>query len=403
MVSVAQDPCRSSDLTAEEAAARARSLIPQLRIRATDAESLRRVPDENMRLVRDAQLLRVVQSAAAGGHGLGFRSHLEVVSAIAEGCTATGWVVGVGQVHSWMVCHMAPEARDEVYAIDPDALVSAVIAPRGQAVEQADGSWVLNGVWPFASGCQHSQWLLLGAELSDRKGEPVGDGDMLVPTFAVEIRDDWHVAGLQGTGSNTVVAKNLVVPAHRKLQLDAWLDRRSQTYDAPEAPAHLKGQSGPILALGISGSALGAARSALAEFRRVAKGKKIAYMPHLSDQWVVNQVALGVAAGKIHAAELLLFSVADAIDEYARRDETMPLELRGRIRVDCSLATRLLLEAVESLYMNGGASGLSAKSPLQRAARDIRAMNMHGLMLLETSAETYGRILFGLKPQTPIY
>lgn len=230
-----------------------------------------------------------------------------------------------------------------------------------------------------------------------------GDGDILVRTSDVEIKDDWFVAGLQGTGSNSVAVKDLTVPAHRKLQLDAWMERRSEAFDSPDAPAMLKGQPGPILALALCGAALGAGRAAMAEFRRVAIGKSVAYTPHTSDQWVVNQVALGIAAGKIHAAERLLYAVADAIDDYAARDETMPLELRGRCRVDCSLATRFLMEAVDSLFLNGGASGLSTKSPLQRAARDLRAMNMHGLTLLETSAETYGRILLGHEPQTPVY
>ncbi|MBB6123085.1 acyl-CoA dehydrogenase family protein [Sphingobium subterraneum] len=403
MVTLTESRPREAGVDAAVVAQRARGLIDQLRVHAAKAEDLRRVPDENMQLVRDAQLLRVVQAESLGGFGLGYRSHLDVVSAIAEGCTATGWVVGVGHVHSWMVCHMDERARQEVYGENPDALVAAVIAPRGKAVEQSDGSWLLNGVWPFASGCQHAQWLMLGAELTNKDGVAAGDGDILVRTSDVEIKDDWFVAGLQGTGSNSVAVKDLRVPAHRKLQLDAWLDRRSAAYDSPEAPAMLKGQSGPVLAIGICGAALGAARAALAEFRRTAVGKKVVYTPHISDEWVVNQVALGLAAGRIHAAELMLYSVADEIDAYADRDEDMPIELRGRIRVDCSLAVRFLLEAVDSLFMNGGASGLSTRSPIQRAARDIRAMNMHGLMLLETSAETYGRILLGHAPLTPIY
>jgi alkylation response protein AidB-like acyl-CoA dehydrogenase len=30
-----------------------------------------------------------------------------------------------------------------------------VIAPRGEA-KPVDGGYVLNGFWPFASGCQHA-------------------------------------------------------------------------------------------------------------------------------------------------------------------------------------------------------------------------------------------------------
>ena len=80
----------------------------------------------------------------------------------------------------------------------------------------------------------------------------------------------------------------------------------------------------------------------------------------------------------------------------------MALEMRARIRMDCAFAVRLLMDAVDKLMLIGGASGLSLKSTIQRAARDLRATNMHGLLLLETNAEIYGRVLFGKDPATPL-
>ena len=83
--------------------------------------------------------------------------------------------------------------------------------------------------------------------------------------------------------------------------------------------------------------------------------------------------------------------------------EKMPEEIRGRIRMDCSYAVRLLMEAVDKLYIMSGAAGLSLKGSLQRAARDLHAINMHALLLFETSAEVYGRILLGKGSNTGIY
>lgn len=80
----------------------------------------------------------------------------------------------------------------------------------------------------------------------------------------------------------------------------------------------------------------------------------------------------------------------------------MPLEMRARSRMECAFAMRLLMEAVDKLMLIGGASGLSLKSGIQRAARDLRATNMHGLLLFETNAEIYGRVLFGKDPATPL-
>jgi 3-hydroxy-9,10-secoandrosta-1,3,5(10)-triene-9,17-dione monooxygenase len=197
--------------------------------------------------------------------------------------------------------------------------------------------------------------------------------------------------------------KDLAVPAHRAVRFDALLERDVPTYADPTSPALTKAQAVPLLSLALCGPALGTARAALAEFLRILPGKKLMYTSHIAHEWIPNQVTLGRAAAQIHAAELILYRIADDIDDYAARGEAMPESLRGRLRIDCSLGVRMCLDAVDDLFMNAGASALSTSNPLQRAARDLRAMNMHGLLLLETSAEIYGRILLGLGSNSPVY
>jgi 3-hydroxy-9,10-secoandrosta-1,3,5(10)-triene-9,17-dione monooxygenase len=128
----------------------------------------------------------------------------------------------------------------------------------------------------------------------------------------------------------------------------------------------------------------------------------VQYTGYTSHEWIPLQTALGEAGAMINTAELLLYKVADDIDEYASRGERMPLNMRARIRMDCAYLVRLCRDAVEKLYTIGGAAGLSLKSPIQRAARNLQATNMHGLLLLDPAAELYGRTLLGMDPGTPI-
>lgn len=388
---------RASELTS-----RARALVGDLKARAAEAEQLRRVPKESIDLVRRAGLVRVIQSRKNGGHGLPMRAHVDVVSTIAEGCGSTAWVLGVAHAHSWMLSHFPAAAQQEVYGKDPDSIVAAVIAPRGKAVRQADGSYILNGHWPFASGSEHAAWLLLGAQVHDTSGALIEEADLLVPPSDLQFLDDWFVAGLQGTGSCSVAAKDLRVPAHRALPLGPFLESEAASFKAGDDDWPIRSQAVPVLALCITTSALGMARGALAEFRRVVPGKRLAYTNYVADEWVPTQVHLGHAAAMIHAAETVLYRIADDIDEHARLDRRMPLELRARIRVDCSHVVRLLMEAVDQLYTYGGAAGLSLKGSIQRAARDLHAVNMHGLLLFDTSAEVYGRVLLGKGSNTNI-
>jgi 3-hydroxy-9,10-secoandrosta-1,3,5(10)-triene-9,17-dione monooxygenase len=330
------------------------------------------------------------------------RAHVDVISSVAYGCGATAWVLGVWQAHSWMFGHANAQFQRDVFSDGGDHPVSAVIGPRGKAVKKADGSFVLSGFWPFASGNAATEWLLLGAEIFDEKGDKLDDGDLLVPRKDLDIVDDWHVAGLQGTGSNSVKCKDIAVPAHRFLSLSALLDSQTTPYSDPEAPAVFKSQAGPVLGLCIASGATGIARCALDEFLKVVPGKRVMYTAHVSHEWQPLQRILGEAASKIHAAELILYRIADDIDHYARAGEKMPMAVRGRIRMDICLAPRLCRDAVQELMTIGGAAGLSLKSPIQRAFRNLQATCMHGFLLYDAGAEIYGKILLGQDPCTPV-
>ena len=395
-----QTPIRR--ITESDAKKLAESLVADLKKGAYAAEHQRRVPAENIQLLASSGLLQILQPAHCGGHQLSMRAHVDVISTIARGCNATAWVLGVYHAHSWLIGHFAHQAQLDVYGAGGNEAVAAVIGPRGKATRKADGGYRLSGFWPFASGNAAANWLLLGCEVFDEAGTKLDDGDLLVPVSDVELLDDWHVAGLQGTGSSSVKCSDIAVPAHRFLSLSALLENQTAPYADPEAPALYKAQAGPVLGLCIASSAAGVARCALDEFLQVVPGKKVMYTEHISHEWTPLQVALGEAASMIHAAELILYRIADDIDEYARRGEKMPMALRGRIRMDIALAPRMCRDAVEKLYTIGGAAGLSLKSPIQRSARNLQAINMHGFLLYDSAAEIYGRILLGLDPGTGV-
>jgi len=385
----------------EEVLARATSLVPELRARAVEAEKLRRLPDANVAALRQAGLLKVLQPRRYGGLQMSLRTHIDTVAEIARGCGSTGWCMGVVHAHSWLIGSFPQQAQEECYGANPDAFVSAVIAPRGKA-RPAEGGYVLEGFWPFASGCEHSQWLLLGAQILDGKGAVVDAGDLLVPTKDITIKDDWNVVGLRATGSCSVVAKDVFVPRHRMLSLPGITAGK-----APDAAAHegslYKGAAVPVLALAITPSALGMAEAAFEAFKQRLPGREIAYTEReiQIDSPTTHRQAAD-AATRIHVARLLLYRCAADIEAAAERGEMMEFTARARVRMDCAHAVRQCLEAVEILFLACGGSGIGESNPVQRAWRDLHAVNMHGLLALETNQEMYGRILLGLEPNTPL-
>jgi len=396
-----QQAVSSDTITREELVARATQLAPLLRERAHEAEGLRRVPTSNVQALKEAGLFKTIQARRHGGYQMDLHTHLDVVSEIARGCGSTGWCLGVMQAHSWLVALFPEQAQEETYGVHPDTLIAAVLTPRGTA-KKVDGGVRLSGFWPFGSGCHHADWLILGATVQDHEGQIEDEGEFLIPVDDVEIQDDWHVAGLSGTGSCSLVGQNVFVPAHRMLSL-----RRAIAGD--DAGAHIhdgtlyRSAIVPVLALALTGPALGIAKAALDDFAARLPGRMVAFTDQEKQlEMPTTHLQVAEAAMKIEAAHLLLHRSADEIHGAAEREAPMELPARAKVRMACAYAVRQCLEAVEMLYLACGGSGVMEANPIQRASRDLHAMNLHGLLNLQTNQEMYGRIVLGLPQNTPL-
>ena len=98
----------------------------------------------------------------------------------------------------------------------------------------------------------------------------------------------------------------------------------------------------------------------------------------------------------------MLHRAVDDIEAAAAAGAIMAPVERARIRMDCAHAVRQCLEAVDTLFLAGGGSGLAEANPIQRAWRDLHAINMHGALALEVNQEMFGRMLLGLPPNTTL-
>ena len=385
---------------AVSAIAAARTLAPTLRDRAAETDALRRLPEENVADMRAAGLFRVIQPARCGGWQMDFHAHLDVVEEISAGCGASGWCLGVLQIHSWVAGLLSQQAQDDIYGADQDTLIVAVLNARGEAVRGGNG-YRVSGFWPFGSGSEHSQWAILGARVLDEDGEVADEGCFLIPTSEIEIKDDWRVVGLRGTGSCSLVVKNVDVPAHRFI---SFIDGRAgktpgghlhdgTLYKAPLA----------VLAIALCGPAVGIAEGAINDFIGYVPGRTNPQLRGAAqiDSPLTHQT-VAEAKAQVDAARMLLHRAADDIHEAAENGGEMPVEIRARIRMDSAYAVRLCMKAGEAIFLASGGSGLAASNPVQRAWRDLHAINQHALLQLPTNAEIYGRTILGLDPGSDI-
>ena len=386
---------------AVSAIAAARTLAPTLRDRAAETDALRRLPEENVADMRAAGLFRVIQPARCGGWQMDFHAHLDVVEEISAGCGASGWCLGVLQIHSWVAGLLSQQAQDDIYGADQDTLIVAVLNARGEAVRGGNG-YRVSGFWPFGSGSEHSQWAILGARVLDEDGEVADEGCFLIPTSEIEIKDDWRVVGLRGTGSCSLVVKNVDVPAHRFI---SFIDGRAGK--TPGGHLHdgtlYKAPLAPSLAIALCGPAVGIAEGAINDFIGYVPGRTNPQLRGAAqiDSPLTHQT-VAEAKAQVDAARMLLHRAADDIHEAAENGGEMPVEIRARIRMDSAYAVRLCMEAAEAMFLASGGSGLAESNPVQRAWRDLHAINQHALLQLPTNAEIYGRTILGLDPGSDI-
>ena len=192
----------------------ARELIPVLRERAPEAERIRRIPDETIEDLRAVGLWRILRPERFGGIETDFGAMLDVAIELGRGCASTSWVYINLVAHNWMLLYWPREAAEDIWGENPEALIgSTLVFPAGN-LAPAEGGYRLSGRWPYASGVDSSDWMMLGAIGPGPAKEAAGPRIVLVRCADIEVIDTWHVSGLVGTGSKDVACANVFVPFH---------------------------------------------------------------------------------------------------------------------------------------------------------------------------------------------
>jgi alkylation response protein AidB-like acyl-CoA dehydrogenase len=373
-----------------------RALRPLLRDNAARTERAGRVVPEVLEALAATGIHRMNVPHGYGGYQTPLGTQLEALAEIAAACGSTAWTTLIHAGCAYIAALFPAEARDEIFS-NPGVRVSGTLSPTATAVPRG-GDYVVSGVSPFATGCQDADWHLLAAAVPAEDGPP----ELLwaaVPVTELDVLDDWHVSGLAGSGSNSVVADGVVVPAHRTLSIASLMD-------GPAEPAAEPFYRMPVLSLFCAWTApeaLGLARGALSEFldRIHRRGITYTFYDKQADA-AVTHLQAGEAALKISCAELLTGSIVDTIESKAAAGEPYTVEERARIRAQCGYLTRLCKEAIDLVASAAGASAIHLDAPIQRIVRDVHALSVHSLVNPATNLELYGRVLAGREPNTAL-
>jgi len=371
-----------------EILARARDLAPRLRERAEESRRLRRVPDATMEDYDDAGLIRLAQPRRFGGYELGWDLLCEVTQILAAADGAQAWIARIMADHAQMVYTFPAEAQDDVWGDNHMAHVSAAFDPVGRATP-VEGGFRFSGRHGFSSEIDHAQWIICGGYI--QKGDDLdGPHFFLVPRADVEIIDDWHTIGLEGTGSKSFEVRNVFIPAHRRLD-----GARARVGEGPgtavnRAPVYRTPRGG-ITSTGFAALAVGMAQGVLEEWLaytgpRKSRGQPVGQKPG-------TQMIAARASAEIDAATALyLGTIRSAMAKLEAGGKLTEMDLMTSRR-NVAFACKLALKAGTRLFNAAGGRALYAGNGIERQYRNLLGAASHHGVVWDVAATGYGKML----------
>jgi alkylation response protein AidB-like acyl-CoA dehydrogenase len=374
---------------------RVRALVPMIAENAERAEEERKPVDAVIAALAATGVFKSFVPKRFGGYEIDSDTFIDVGAAVSEACTSTGWVTTFYMEHNWMLAQFPAQTLEEVFGKQPYVLAPASISPTGRA-QAVDGGYRVTGRWAWATGVMHADWVLLNGVVQSEQPDV---RLFLLPRAEVRVLDTWNAAGMQGTGSNDVVCEDVFVPAERSESLLAMSNGRGRGAEWLGSPTYRHPML-PLLSIAAAVPALGAAQRAVALFQERLGGRMILGSQTRQAERAPSQIRLGHASARLHTAETVLRDVGRTMRAWGKREEPCPVELRARLRLSAAHAVDLCRTTVREVMEASGASAHLKSNPLQRIHRDVHTLACHTVFDPDVSAESYGRVLLGMAPNS---
>jgi len=378
--------------------ATAHALLPLVSRYAEQCEREGRVPEAVIEAIGQAGLFRMMFPRRAGGVSHKLITHIETVAELGKACPGTAWAFSLLSGVTAAAVSM-PEAVSSLLFKRGDELFCSVAAPKTGSAIAFPGGYRVSGRWGYASGCLHADYAMNGVKIIDENGDVIDSGFAVLPLKhpRVRIEDTWHVAGVCGSGSNTIVAEDVEVAPALVMR---YSQLRSGSAPGVAAQVALEPRDRwpvePLFPLGVLAPMLGAAGALLDQVKRqLAKRPVTGWHYESQAQSHVFVQQLGEAAMEIDSAWLHIRRAAAQIDETAQKRPLNGYE-KARIQADCGFAMGLLRRAGERLMDIAGPAAFASRNPLQRFWRDLNVGSRHTALNTRLSLELYGRAMTGL-------
>jgi alkylation response protein AidB-like acyl-CoA dehydrogenase len=373
-------------------------ILPTIAANADQAEALRMTPPENIELLTKIKFMRAFQPKAWGGLELSLPQFAECVATLAGACAGTAWSTSLLNTHSHQLALFSQQAQQDVWGQDPEATISSSIAPFGKTTE-VDGGVMFSGDMSWSSGCDYAQWAIMGFI---RAGAAVDSAPhqhfALVPRADYEIIDDWHAMAMKGSGTKTLIVRDVFVPEHRIESAKALMTGQSTGYGMyPDSNIFFSAYR-PYFACGFSAISLGIAEQMIRWFTERSKTRVRAYTGAEVGKDVPAYMRLAESKHQINAARALLEKDWNDLAQMGVKHALPNADQLAQWRTNQAYAVKMCVAAVDRLFESSGANAWFLTNEAQRLFRDSHMTAAHAYTDYDVCKQIYGRHLVGLEP-----
>jgi alkylation response protein AidB-like acyl-CoA dehydrogenase len=369
----------------------AQSLSVLIESQAGTAESQRHLTDDVVQALRHKGLYGTLVPKCLGGHESDLVTALLVSRELVRADGSVGWCFMAQMCwNSAVGAYMGDSAVKEIFKNDnADIIIAGQGMPNGTA-EKVDGGYIVNGNWRFGSGITHAEYVQFGCIVTN-DGIPQfrENGGPLIRLCAttpdkIEIKDDWYVMGLSGTGSYDYSVKDLFISDDYSYDTDETVPLRvGMIYTLG-----LKNTT----ALGHTSFALGVGRRALDELIELVGQKRPSPYGSIGDS-PGFQKEYAIAEMQLRSITALAIDSWGDIQKMLDKGDPPDMKQIAIVRALTRYAHEVAADVIGFAYKIGGGASLRGGA-LQRCFRDIHAGTQH-VLVSHQIAEAAGKVMLG--------
>ncbi|MBU2022401.1 MAG: acyl-CoA dehydrogenase family protein [Gammaproteobacteria bacterium] len=363
------------------------ALMSDIRTRARNSEfdDQQFISQDIIEQFRSLGIYRALVPKRLGGDEITAAQFCEVIEEISKADGSAGWVAsfGMGVVY---LSALPIDTLKTVYAKSPDVVFAGGIFPPQPADKIADG-FCVKGRWSFSSGCMGAD--VVGVGIAPKEGEKLELPRMAVmPASKAEVKKNWDVVGLAGTGSHDLVVNNVDVA-------EEWTFVRGGASNLDETMFRYPSLSFATQVLSVVG--LGVARAALDELQAMAAGRaSVTGAPNIGER-PLTQAEVAKADADLRAARCFFYESINDAWQTLEKNESLSVQQINLLRLSSTHASRVSAEVARKVQMLSGMTGVYKASPLSRFVNDAQVVTQHAFMG-DITWQNAGAIFFGQKP-----